>query len=160
MKETVTSKTSGDKKEVAVKELKFRVATYGVIIKDDQILLTPWDDCWDFPGGGMEIGESIRDTLIREVREETGMDIDQGPLVTVADNTVSVGLNPNKPSIIRIYYLGLNPRGDTANTDFTKSEQEHSGPPKWFDVEEAKKLRFYPSSINPVEIVEKALKMK
>lgn len=31
------------------------------------------DDTWVMPAGGLELGESIRDALVREVREETGL---------------------------------------------------------------------------------------
>lgn len=46
-----------------------------VLIKDDQVLMLqkPRRGWWVAPGGKMEIGESVKDTVIREYREETGL---------------------------------------------------------------------------------------
>ncbi|WP_193106695.1 NUDIX domain-containing protein [Brachybacterium sp. FME24] len=33
-----------------------------------------YPDCWDFPGGHIELGESAADALARELREEIGVD--------------------------------------------------------------------------------------
>jgi 8-oxo-dGTP pyrophosphatase MutT (NUDIX family) len=38
---------------------------------------------WGLPGGSMEIGESLREAVVREVREETGLRVAPGRLVGV-----------------------------------------------------------------------------
>jgi 8-oxo-dGTP pyrophosphatase MutT (NUDIX family) len=54
-------------------------AGVGVIIVDDQerILLEQRYDngMWGLPGGGIEPGESVFEAALREVKEETGLDI-------------------------------------------------------------------------------------
>jgi 8-oxo-dGTP diphosphatase len=40
---------------------------------------------WTVPGGRMEPGETLLECCRREVREETGLDIEPGPIVAVAD---------------------------------------------------------------------------
>ena len=55
----------------------------GALFLGDRLLVTlrddfdwiPWPDHWDFVGGLREPGETPRETLIRETREEVGLDV-------------------------------------------------------------------------------------
>lgn len=44
------------------------------------------NDLWALPGGGHEVGESISDTVVREVKEETGYDVEVTDLVGTYTN--------------------------------------------------------------------------
>lgn len=44
------------------------------------------NDLWALPGGTMDIGESIGETILREVREETGLTVELRRIVGVYSN--------------------------------------------------------------------------
>jgi len=59
---------------------KTHFGVYGAIVRDGKILLIkkargPYTGLYDLPGGSQEKGENYTDTLIREIKEETGCDV-------------------------------------------------------------------------------------
>lgn len=67
------------------------IIAVGGIVENEQgeILLvkTRRDGKWVFPGGQVEIGENLIDGVIREVKEESGMDIKVSHIVGIYSNT-------------------------------------------------------------------------
>jgi ADP-ribose pyrophosphatase YjhB (NUDIX family) len=63
----------------------------GVVVwRGDEVLLIergkgPVSGNWSLPGGKQELGETVRETAHREIKEETGVDIDVTCLLDVVD---------------------------------------------------------------------------
>jgi ADP-ribose pyrophosphatase YjhB (NUDIX family) len=59
-----------------------------VVDPDRRILLHRRTDneLWSIPGGGMEVGETIAETVVREVEEETGLKVEPERLVGIYTN--------------------------------------------------------------------------
>jgi ADP-ribose pyrophosphatase YjhB (NUDIX family) len=66
------------------------VGVGGVVVIDGRVLLIkrrfePLAGRWSLPGGTLEVGETLAEGLAREMKEETGLDVDVGPVVDVFD---------------------------------------------------------------------------
>jgi ADP-ribose pyrophosphatase YjhB (NUDIX family) len=59
-----------------------------VVDSEGRILLHHRTDneLWSIPGGGMEVGETIAETIVREVAEETGLKVEPERLVGIYTN--------------------------------------------------------------------------
>src|SRR6476619_316959 len=62
-----------------------RAGVAAVICDGERVLLQRRDDNgrWGLPGGGVDPGESVRTAIVREVREETGLDVEPLRLIGV-----------------------------------------------------------------------------
>lgn len=67
------------------------VGVGAVVICDGKILLEkrknePGRGKWSIPGGLVELGEGVEQTVVREVREETGLEVEEPSLIDIVDN--------------------------------------------------------------------------
>jgi ADP-ribose pyrophosphatase YjhB (NUDIX family) len=71
-------------------------AAAAVIVREGKIFIIkrrfpPNEKKWSIPGGVIEIGEPVREAAVREVREETGLDVRIDGIVDVVDNIIYEG---------------------------------------------------------------------
>ena len=68
-----------------------RVRVTGIVIEDGRLLLLNQDTpdtgrSWSLPGGKLEEGETLAGALVREMKEETGLDVEPGRLLYACDH--------------------------------------------------------------------------
>lgn len=72
------------------------VGVGGVVIHRDRVLLVqrgrePMKGEWSIPGGALELGETLPDAVRRELKEETGLDVEPTGILLVLDRIVRHG---------------------------------------------------------------------
>ena len=83
----------------------------GIVVRDGRILLgrrahAPWRGLWGSPGGFCELGEHPAETVAREVREETGLEVEVDDyLGTWVDVYADDPRDPDAGVINVAYYL-------------------------------------------------------
>lgn len=102
-----------------------------IVNSDGQILMQRRadKDIWGLPGGCQELGERFEDTIIREIKEETNLDIDEENLELIS----IVSGNSRRNSY---------PNGDVViNNTALYLVRNYSGQLSW--NEESKEMRFF-----------------
>jgi 8-oxo-dGTP pyrophosphatase MutT (NUDIX family) len=119
----------------------YRVA--GVAVLNGKVLLhkTPSDNFWSLPGGRAEIFEFSKDTLAREMLEETGMQVEVGEMLWVSENFFQyTGIKYHE---IGFYFL-MNIPGLKDQSDFLGLEGQEELLFKWIHVQDLQTERIYP----------------
>lgn len=129
----------------------------GVIFKDNLVLIIRnykperSVDYWGFPKGHIEPGESETEAAIREVKEETGVEVKV--IQKIADKEYSAGFNDNNEEIRKkvSYYVMEYISGEV------KPQEDELSEAAWISLEEAtQKLTFD----NDKQILQKAKELK
>ncbi|WP_294364894.1 8-oxo-dGTP diphosphatase MutT [uncultured Clostridium sp.] len=118
-----------------------------VIKKGDKIFITrrsygEFQDMWEFPGGKIEVGETKEEALIREIKEELELDINNLDYLTTVEYDY-----PNFHLTMHCFVCEI--CGGNLNLN------AHNGA-KWVSLEELSSQNWIPAD---VEVVEKLLKL-
>lgn len=88
------------------------MGTKGLVVYEGRILLLRESDSygdgtqaglWDFPGGRIEPEETLHEGLLREIREETGLVVEKGPILGAFDGFPRIQGEPCH--VVRTYFL-------------------------------------------------------
>ena len=90
--------------------------TVGALIENAQgkvfLAKSPkWNNKWVIPGGHVDVGERIEDAVVREVKEETGLDVTPVHMLAVKDAIYPSGFHKKKHFVF-IDYLCKQVGGD------------------------------------------------
>ena len=107
----------------------------GVVVwKDGQVLLirrgkSPMRGRWSLPGGRQELGETVREAAVREVREETGLEVRLGELLDVVDT-----MRRDESGAVTLQYTLVDFDADwTAGVPVAASDAEYA---EWADPDD------------------------
>lgn len=127
----------------------FRHRAAGICIDDGYVLLhrNVEDDFWGLPGGRVELGEASSQAIVREMREELGLDASIERLLWIVESVFTRG--EMRHHVLGMYYLISFPR-DAAIYDKTRVHEGIEGINlrllfRWFPLEELTHIRLFPT---------------
>ena len=116
---------------------------YAVIIENGKILLTRQWGSYSLIGGGVEKGETIEESIVREVKEETGLTIIPDKIIHQATTFFKRNAEAQANQSIQLYFTHSQLHGQINNDNITDSEKTYTnGTPEWDDLDKIDGINF------------------
>lgn len=146
----------GNTVPISRERLTFRPSVYAVIINGNSVLLvkTRSSGNYDFPGGGIEIGESMVSALKREVREEAGLEIEVGELMHFEEGFFYYDPTDTAWHTLQFFY-----RCQPVTFELLADEQVDDAEamqPRWIDTETLSAQHFRPAAGRVLRLLQQA----
>jgi len=124
----------------------FRAA--GVLIRGDKLFVQreKGSDEYALPGGHVKIGETSEDALIREYKEETGVDITCNRLIWVEESFWNWG-RKSAHTIVFYHLISLENESEITDEYFELHKDNCNVLLQWVPIDEVKNLTIYPNFI-------------
>jgi 8-oxo-dGTP diphosphatase len=140
-----------DKRLNEIVDALYRVSAKAVIVQGNKILLVKENvhNWWGLPGGGVDHGESVQETLKREISEELGLNPDT---LVVYDQILQVIFGKvinHVPRLFLLYRVDIPPNAPIKITDHVQGCE-------WYSATELKELYITPS-ISDVTVLSRYL---
>lgn len=140
----ISKDINGNKYQVAVSDLKWRPSVYGIVIKNKKILLVKAYDKYHLPGGGVHIAEDPAIAVMREVKEETGINVSKPTLLDIDSSYFTFKLNKQQGlkhvQSLMIYYACDYVGGNFSESNLDEYEAEAKLSCEWIDINKLNKI--------------------
>src|SRR4030042_2646255 len=130
-----------EKKE-KIKSKLFEVPVKAVILKDNKVLILKRTsgnmrsaEKYDFPGGAVEQNETIKEALEREIKEETNLIVEVGPVLSVSDSEKEYTLDEERKNKMKVFTKGLGFLAYYKSGEVKLSDEHQNF--EWLDIKDA-----------------------
>ncbi|MCL2439176.1 MAG: NUDIX domain-containing protein [Alphaproteobacteria bacterium] len=142
-KKILSRQIDGSLIEIELDKLEKKLdAIIGIAIRDGKILILPMFGGYDFPGGGMKVGEDHLDALIREFKEETGYDVKPGEIMGAYTTSFTSHKNSKHFHQVSLVYSVEILGGSRDCATPTEDEKKYCSRAEWVNFETLKTLDF------------------
>ena len=135
-------------------DLKFKLRVTAIFIYDNCLFVDKYtEDSYILPGGYVEIGESSEDAILRELKEETGLDFNVISFAGVAENFYINSKGQKTHGIDFYYFVNLSDEQvNNLNMDYIESDKgrviKHNF--KWLNLNEINNYNVLPDIIKNI----------
>lgn len=105
---------------------------------------------WSLPGGAQELGETVARTAVREMHEETGLEIEAGPVVAVVDM-----IDRDESGVIRLHYTLIDVLATSVKGDLRAGDDALEA--AWIPLADLPTLGLWQETLN---VIAKALSLR
>jgi len=140
-KQVTCEDVQGNKHQVAVDKLSFRPTVRAVIQKGEKVLLIKQWGNYDFPGGGVELGETLEQALAREVLEETGYQVKVERIIHAEISFFKLPFKDDFVQSIHLFYQCKLLDNEPETQVLSEQEKQYVGKLKWVEIGNLQKIK-------------------
>jgi len=130
-----------------------RIRAVAIIINNNKVLvmhrIKQGKEYYVFPGGGVENNETIEQAVLREVQEETSLEIKIEKLLYhhIYENDIKKGFYTEQFFYLCRYISGEPKLGDGNESEEMKESNDNFYNPAWYEIKNLSQLLLYPLEI-------------
>ena len=126
-----------------------------IVLEGDRVLLIergrePQKGLWSIPGGGLELGETLKEGVRREAAEETGLDVRVCELVELLER-----IHKDEGGGVRYHYVLADFRCEVIGGELRAGDDAAAA--RWVDRRELRQLEM---TAGTAEVIEKAFRIR